>query len=97
MPSYIVYETYYKRGETDVSSFYNQNDFMIYIREFLKVNMYDSYYEKYEIEEDGIADLSLKSAVVLALNVSKDILEDQRGWGIVDIVEVNGEFTMFQV
>jgi hypothetical protein len=80
---YIVFEVYYKHGEYSISEYPTKASLIAFLEEF--VTDYGHKQDLQDLEAD--ADNYLETLVKLSISVGSDVLEHQRGQGVVAVIK----------
>ena len=92
MSTYIVYEVYYKHGDSNVRVFDTTAELVSYLCECLEQTMTEEDYDRYNISPD-FSTLPMKTAIRVALDIGRSRREE---WRVVHIAEVSRCIYMHQ-
>jgi hypothetical protein len=94
--TYLVFETYYKHGETCVSQFDTGEAAWDYLMEFLEDNMTREDYKEHAVDRRNLAAVPLRRVIEVALALKSKLIAGQTGWAVVNVVEIQGTVTVHQ-
>jgi len=94
MPQYIIYEVYYKRGDSTINVFDSTAEFMGYLCALLQDTMLVEDYDRFDISSNmDFSTMPIKTAIDIALAIGRSGRHD---WRVVHIAEVQGDMIVYE-